>query len=826
MRRNGQLISPLTVDKGIKCACRRNATIAALQVADVIKGGSLRLSRSSLSSSTLVFCLVLSLCAQNTVLQEAPQQSPAGPAFHPPRPTSVAAPIYDPEEGLIKVDVVVTDRAGKPISGIARKDFTLLDNGQPEKILTFHAYDGTSTRPDPPVKIILLVDALNLPERLAFYERREVERFLRQNNGHLAQPVSLVELSTTGIVMVGKPSADGNALAADFAHNRNLEWVRRVPSGMRGESIDSLPGEPPALSALKALGDIATAERQRPGRKLLIWVGPGWGVGSGAYLDSSRPRQDTFYTIYWFSTLLREARIALYSFSVGETNADGRAHTYRAYLNGVQSVQQATFMHLNRKVLAVETGGRVLEPSDDPAANTNDYSLTGFNTNSDLVQQINSCVQEADTYYTLSFDPSHANHTDEYHDLKVRINRPGLTARTTTGYYDEPYYSDQPNPAARPVTVEQLEQVLSAAHDKQDAEVARQLSDLTLTERLSSTRLLACLAGLRGGKARQALVALADASTFLNPPASEISTDAPPDHNAQQRMTSLALEYLNKTLPNLPNFYATRTTVHYQETPPFEKGDAKISYQPLHIADTVKDTVLYRNGNEVVESDTGKHKQRKADEPYLVTWGTFGPILRGAIDTIFVAPASLSWRRWEKGAGKSLAVFGYVMPEEKSSYRTGGCCLPDGDGTIAFRHRAGYHGEIAIDPTTGAILRLELIFDLKSTTPDIRSEVMIEYGPVEIAGKSYICPVRSLSIARGRSVAVLSETLNGREKTQWHETFRTYGPYATMLNDITFNSFHMFRADSHMLPGFNTAPEEKSPDPVSPQTPAAPPPQH
>jgi VWFA-related protein len=786
----------------------------------------LRLSSSSLSSSTLLFCLALSLCAQNTALQGTPQQSPAELAFQPPRHTSVSAPIYDPQEGLIKVDVVVTDRAGKPISGIAAKDFTLLDNGQPEKILTFHAFDEISNTPDPPVKVILLVDALSLPERLAFYERREVERFLRQNNGHLAQPVSLVELSATGLVMVGKPSADGNALAADFAHDKNIERIRRVPSGMRGESIESLLGDPPALSALKAIGDIAAAERQRPGRKLLIWVGPGWGVGSGAYLDSSRPRQDTFYTIYWFSTLLREARIALYSFSVGETNADGRALTYRAYLNGVQSVQQATFMHLNRKVLAVETGGRVLEPTDDPAANTNDYSLTGFNANSDLVQQINSCVQEAGTYYTLSFDPSPANHPDEYHDLKVRINRPGLTARTTTGYYDEPYYSDQPSPAARPVTVEQLEQLLSAVHDKPDAEVARQLSDLTLTERLSSTRLLACLAGLRGGKARQALVTLADASTFLNPPSGEISTDAPPDRKAQQRMTTLALEYLNKTLPNLPNFYATRTTVHYQETPPFEKGDAKVTYRPLHIAVTVKDTVLYRNGDEVVEPDTGKHKQRKADEPYLVTWGTFGPLLRGAIDTIFVAPDGLSWRRWEKGAGKSLAVFSYAIPEEKSSYRTGGCCLPDGDGTIAFHHRAGYHGEIVIDPATGAILRLELIFDLKSTTPDIRSAVMIEYGPVQIAGKSYICPVRSLSISRGRSVAVLSETLNAREKTEWYETFRTYGPYATVLNDITFDAFHMFRANSHMLPGFNTAPEEKSPDPVSPQTPATPPTQH
>jgi hypothetical protein len=194
------------------------------------------------------------------------------------------------------------------------------------------------------------------------------------------------------------------------------------------------------------------------------------------------------------------------------------------------------------------------------------------------------------------------------------------------------------------------------------------------------------------------------------------------------------------------------------------------------------------------------------DEPYLVTYGTFGPLLRGAIDAIVLAPEGLSWRRWEQGAGKPLAVFGYVMPVEKSSYDTGGCCLPDGDGTSAFQKRAGYHGEIAIDPTTGALLRLELIFDLKSTTPLIRSEIMAEYGPVEIGGKSYICPVRSVGISRGRSVAVLSETLKGREKIEWHESFRTYGPYGTMLNDITFDAFHMFRADSHMLTGFTATP--------------------
>jgi hypothetical protein len=41
-------------------------------------------------------------------------------------------------------------------------------------------------------------------------------------------------------------------------------------------------------------------------------------------------------------------------------------------------------------------------------------------------------------YYTLSFDPPMTEHADDYHDLKVMVDRPKLTARTNTGYYNQP----------------------------------------------------------------------------------------------------------------------------------------------------------------------------------------------------------------------------------------------------------------------------------------------------------------------------------------------------------------------------------------------------
>jgi hypothetical protein len=294
-------------------------------------------------------------------------------------------------------------------------------------------------------------------------------------------------------------------------------------------------------------------------------------------------------------------------------------------------------MNLYRKVLAVQSGGRVLDASND------------------LVSQINSCVQEATAFYTVSFDPPHADHADEYHDLKVEVDKPNLTARTNTGYYDQPYYSDQPNLSSRRVTVEQLEQAVSAARGESDRELVRQLAGLELTERLSGTKLSAWAAGLHSEKAQRALAALASASAFLDPPPADIAADAPPDLIVQRRIISLASAYLTETIPKLPNFFAMRTTVRYEETPQYSEGTTKIDYQPLHVVDSSKVTVLYRNGQEVAAPGATKHTVQKAEDRYLVTYGTFGPLLGAAIDAIAV-PGGLTWVRWEHGGRASCGI--------------------------------------------------------------------------------------------------------------------------------------------------------------------------
>ncbi|HTZ58590.1 MAG TPA: VWA domain-containing protein [Acidobacteriaceae bacterium] len=670
---------------------------------------------------------------------------------------AVPSAARDRPGGLIKLDVVVQDAGGAPVPALHREDFNLLEDGRQQKILSFEAFDGRGDGQEPAVKVLFVIDTLNLQASVANEERLSILRYLHQAGGRLERPVSIFMLANSGLWAMA-PSKDGNLLARDLQHN-NFKLV----SHDIGSSDTSAE-----MQALAVLGQIATTERRNPGRKLLLWVGPGSGIGSGASPAAYTASASLAGAVWWFSALLREAHLALYSFSVGGT--DSQAQLYKAYLSGITSPHEAGFMNLDRKVLAIQSGGRVIDG------------------NSDLAQQIDKSVQDDGPFYRISFDPFPANRINDYHDLKVVVGKPGLVARTTTGYYDQPYYSVAPLPPRKALSVQQLQQLLAASHGQPDGKLAAQLSEIALTQRLSEQK-LALLDETSGKRVRKALRILADLSSFQDPPADEIPTDASPDLETQRRLLALTSAYLHTTIRKLPDLYARRTTVRYEEKPMYLVEETSAGYQPLHDTDSYTTTVRYRNGLEVEE--TKSHKLRGNE---LVTYGSFGPVLEGVLDVI-EKRGGLTWDRWEQGMHGRVAVFGYIVPSDRSLYQVALCCLPEGDGKETFERQAGYRVEIAIDPASGAILRLAFEADMKSTTPVDLSSIMVEYGPVEIGGKTYICPLRSVSFTRARAVRMLSE---------WNEGFLSYGPYTTMLNESTFNQYHVFRSESRLLPGFTS----------------------
>jgi len=61
---------------------------------------------------------------------------------------------------------------------------------------------------------------------------------------------------------------------------------------------------------------------------------------------------------------------------------------------------------------------------------------------------------------------------------------------------------------------------------------------------------------------------------------------------------------------------------------------------------------------------------------------------------------------------------------------------------------------------------------------------MVSYAPVEIAGKTYILPQRSVTIQRERSVEFFG---------QGNLRFPTWGPYETFMNVFTFDRYQEVR---------------------------------
>ena len=412
---------------------------------------------------------------------------------------------------------------------------------------------------------------------------------------------------------------------------------------------------------------------------------------------------------------------------------------YRQFTGGV-SPRDFQPAHLALQVLAVNSGGQVSE--DDK-----------------IEKAIERFAGYAGVFYTITFDPPRAVGVDEYHSLKIEVAQPGATASTSTGYYDEPSYYDQ-QPAFEPISVAQLESRLDALSRLHDADAAKKLASLQLTERFSSSRLAQWETGLHHRpKTLQALVALADESEFLPPPAMEIPQSPAPSLDEQRQMMARTVNYLTSAIPTLPDFFARRSIVYYEEDqpkdPPWKTstGDGT-----LHPSREIGEIVHYRNGMEVVDQAARANHRKNKEVGALEAQGTFGAILNIVIPD--AALSDLEWSRWEQTAHGLRAVFRFVVPVAKSHYHLSFCCLTDMSGSESalpieqtqtnLDWTTGYRGELMVNPDTGEILRLTLHADLVRLPLD-RADLMVLYARTQIGDRTYICPRRSVAITRGRT---------------------------------------------------------------------------
>jgi VWFA-related protein len=312
----------------------------------------------------------------------------------------------------IALDVVVTGKSGEPVSGLQPGDFKLFDDNQPQQLLSVIAAGGVNAKADPPVEVILLIDDINASEVAIHGELNWLHKYLDEaSGGQLALPISFAVLTDRGIVSQDRPSRDAKALRHYLDNSRIGFRALRNASGMWG----AMEREDSSLKALDFLADKAS---MRPGRKLLIWLSPGWrGISNAGHIPSRKDQQDTFDLIVDTSARLRRARLTLDSIDPTTNFIDP---FYKTFLKGAAGPKQADFGNLMLQVLATQSGGQVMAG------------------NIELPALINRCLADASAYYTLTYNPPPAAHADEYHEIEVRVDRPGLKARTRTGYYAQP----------------------------------------------------------------------------------------------------------------------------------------------------------------------------------------------------------------------------------------------------------------------------------------------------------------------------------------------------------------------------------------------------
>jgi VWFA-related protein len=331
-----------------------------------------------------------------------------------------------PGSHQITLDVTVDNKAMEPVPGLTAADFRVLDNKAVQPITSFKELPGTEN----PTEVLFVMDAVNLPYSRVAFARQQIDQFFSSNGGKLAQPTSLAIVMDTNSQILPGFTKDGNQLRTTLDHYTvGLRDINRAGGFYGADERFNL--------SLNALQSIVQKAATLPGRKRIIWVSAGWPLLSGPEVDlSTTQRRNIFAKIVGLSTEMREGHITLDAVNPIGAEADVSLMTYyETFLKGVRNTNDAQIGDLGLQVIAVQSGGLVLNASNDVTA---------------LLARSFDQTRDA---YRISFAAAPGEHPNEYHQIQVQVMRPGLTAHTSTGYYAQPTVSE---PGTTPVNATPL----------------------------------------------------------------------------------------------------------------------------------------------------------------------------------------------------------------------------------------------------------------------------------------------------------------------------------------------------------------------------------
>ena len=318
---------------------------------------------------------------------------------------------------LVRLNAVVTDSSGQPISDMKADDFKITDQNRPGQIVFLRHIDGTnwpvpvpagefSNRPGgvPPHTVAILLDLMNQSQSDRLDAARTLGKSLQQLEA--GDSVYLYLLTLEGkiepIHPLGGQAGDDHTWTQQIDKTldkavKNASHAR--PAGMGQEDVVKK-----TYVALEALGNqLAT----RPGRRDIIWV---TGGVPNVYPTNSTCSGD------WVDCALYVPHLAV---TLDKAGTAVNPLSYSSNLNpaGTRDMEDAAGL----------TGGKAFFREDIRSV------LAQFE-------------KDAVNYYTIAYDPSAENWDNKFHKVHLTSDRKGIKLQSRTRYYALP---DQRPPAGR-----------------------------------------------------------------------------------------------------------------------------------------------------------------------------------------------------------------------------------------------------------------------------------------------------------------------------------------------------------------------------------------
>jgi VWFA-related protein len=351
---------------------------------------------------------------------------------------------------LVVVDVVATDSKGEPVPNLNVDDFTVLENGVPQKISNFTFQHSGQVKavampqlaPNvvtnaPPFASgaldVILFDSVNGEFSSQAYAKDQLAKFF--STAKLDRPVALFALESR-IRMLHDFTTDATAL------KEAIEKYRQTAQGGNTESFESRE------SPFSTKGDYHTDERNiettlnqlnalskilggYPGRKNLIWLSesfpldlyPDAVIPSGINISDIRqdPHHggpvkadpDNFSNMVTSNVFKNFAALVK---KVAESMMKAQVAVYPVDAAGVGKNDHLASQHTAND-LAHRTGGRA------------------FHNTNDLAGSMQAGINDGGTYYTLAYYPENKKWDGQFRVIQVKVRNPGTTLRYRLGYY-------------------------------------------------------------------------------------------------------------------------------------------------------------------------------------------------------------------------------------------------------------------------------------------------------------------------------------------------------------------------------------------------------